>query len=361
MKIADMDALLCAGAPVTEKRPLRLFRRAGEPLLLLPLDPFLARQGLSLYPAQSTKARLARALAELCLRFARWPVGGSVNVEVSASAPLPAFLAKLHGGTLPPLAALLGNPRAPGRRIVFLTFDNAGCPRFVAKAGASVEAIVRLAAEAEILGQLPATVSGFPKLHGQLHEESVAALAFEFVPGRTPRRKDDAQMPSLLEAWISMDGPVACGTLPAWQRLMQAPKLDPAAHQTLAVLASRKVCSAIHHGDFAPWNVKIDGDRWIALDWERGELAGPPTWDWLHYVIQRAVLVDRSTPTKIARELEALFASPAFALYTERAQCAGLEWTLAAAYLWHACEVVGQSEGLDSVRALAQIITLTRL
>ncbi len=361
MKIVGMEALLCADAPLTEKRLMRVLQRAGEPLLVLPHDPRLARQALALYPAQSSKARLARALVGLCLRVTRWPAGAPANVEISASAPLPSFIADMHGGTVPTFAALLGNPRAPGRRIMFLTFDEAGCPRFVVKAGASVEAIVRVAAEAEILDRLAATVSGIPKVHRQIHEESMAALAFEFVPGRTPRRRDDAQMPPLLEAWISSDGPVPCGTLPAWQRLMQAPKLDPAAHQALAVLASRKVCPAIHHGDFAPWNVKIDGARWIALDWERGELAGPPTWDWLHYVIQRAVLVEQSAPAKIVHELEALFASPAFAHYTERAQCAGLEWKLAAAYLWYACEVLIQTEGLERVRELARTIALTRL
>ena len=47
-----------------------------------------------------------------------------------------------------------------------------------------------------------------------------------------------------------------------------------------ARLGSRLVSSVVFHGDFAPWNIKVDrAGAWMVLDWERGELHGVPCWD----------------------------------------------------------------------------------
>ena len=87
------------------------------------------------------------------------------------------------------------------------------------------------------------------------------------------------------------------------------------------------------HGDFAPWNIKVsraDGS-WLALDWERGQLAGIPGWDWFHYAIQTGILVEKLPPERVAQRLEELFNAPVFWTYAEAAGIAGKEKPLATA------------------------------
>ena len=61
---------------------------------------------------------------------------------------------------------------------------------------------------------------------------------------------------------------------------------------------------ALAHGDCAPWNAKISNGACTLLDWERGELAGIPGWDWFHFVIQPAVLVRHEPVMKLIDRLE---------------------------------------------------------
>lgn len=50
----------------------------------------------------------------------------------------------------------------------------------------------------------------------------------------------------------------------------------------------------------------------MVLDWERGELAGIPAWDWFHFVLQPAILVAREDTAALVRRLEGLLASADF-------------------------------------------------
>ena len=112
------------------------------------------------------------------------------------------------------------------------------------------------------------------------------------------------------------------------------------------------------HGDFAPWNIKVHpgSGEWQVFDWERGDLAGVPGWDWLHFEIQTAILVRGEAPERIAVRLHSLFVSPEFHDYAERAGIAGIERAIAVAYLLHVIIVHPQTEGLAKLEALLHLL-----
>lgn len=96
----------------------------------------------------------------------------------------------------------------------------------------------------------------------------------------------------------------------------------------------------------------------MVLDWERGELAGIPGWDWFHYVIQPAILVDRSPTTDLVQRIERVLSSEPFKAYSARAGIMGCERELVLAYLLHAVEVIKPSEGLAATRDLLHALAV---
>jgi hypothetical protein len=151
---------------------------------------------------------------------------------------------------------------------------------------------------------------------------------------------------------------LSLSTAPDWLRLEKTAPASPLLASLAAQLRPRTVHPAIHHGDFAPWNIKVSpAGAWTVLDWERGELAGIPGWDWFHYLIQTGILVGHlPTPTLVQR-VESLLASDTFRQYATRSGIVGCERELVLAYLLHNVEVIKPSEGLtasaDLLRALS--------
>src|SRR5262249_28337198 len=134
------------------------------------------------------------------------------------------------------------------------------------------------------------------------------------------------------------------------------------AHQLFPTLRNeleeRHVQATIQHGDFAPWNIKVQpsGD-WVVLDWERGELKGIPGWDWFHYFVQTSILVGRVGVTEIVTRLEALLQSELFRNYASRSGIAGFKRSLIKAYLLYVCEVIRPAEGLSQTRAVLEALS----
>jgi len=58
-------------------------------------------------------------------------------------------------------------------------------------------------------------------------------------------------------------------------------------------LANERWPVVINHGDFAPWNLILDGNVARAVDWEEGCMEGFPHLDLCHYLLQTAALVYR--------------------------------------------------------------------
>jgi len=179
--------------------------------------------------------------------------------------------------------------------------------------------------------------------------EHVSAFAMDFFPGVSPRPGNSPIVERLLGSWIDSGRKPAIGDLPLWQRLVAGVSALP---EPIKRVGSATVHPTIYHGDFAPWNIKVRGEDWTLLDWERGELAGLPLWDWLHFIVQPAILVERRPTETVLGEIESFLQSPALARYAERSGIAGLERALAAAYFQHCVHVLRPSEGLEELRAL---------
>ncbi|MEQ1861146.1 MAG: hypothetical protein ABMA13_14590 [Chthoniobacteraceae bacterium] len=331
---------LLASADTGDTIDFHLVRKRGEPMLLLPLDGARSARALELYPAQTFRARAWKRLLALALRV-RWPLT-TVSLALSESTPFGRFLAQIEGADLRAFAVLFGNPRAAGRRFVFLLFGNDDQPCAVVKAGATEQASALVLAEADLLASLPTGTPGAPGLRARFADSTQAALALDFVPGSTPSVDDPAIEP-LLTAWVDRSRRTALAEIPAFGRITRG-------------ASGLVIHPALMHGDFAPWNVRVHDGRWTALDWERGELTGVPGWDWLHFVVQHAVLVEHLDAAQVQRRIADLIRSAPFSRYAQGAGFAGSEETIAAGYVHYCAEVLRPTERASVFAELAALM-----
>ena len=337
---------------------LRLLRKNGEPLLLLPTQSPAADIALALYPAQSWKAKIARRGLALLQKAGALPGTAPVELQLSLDSPFAQFLCP-PGRRVEELtfAMLLGNPRTAGRRFVLLVFDRAGQPVRVVKAGVGSERALELIRnEINFLKTVPAPVLHAPALQGTFAANGIAALALEYIAGPTPALADTSSVPEILGSWLSRERPVRFADLPVARRLAADARKDEATQRALEKLNQVTVHSAIHHGDFAPWNIRIEPvtRRWVVLDWERGEPAGPPAWDWFHFVLQPEVLVRRASPETILTRFEKFRRRPAFTRYVAQAGIQSSVDLLLLGYAIHCRDLTRQTEGMPTIEGLVE-------
>jgi hypothetical protein len=92
-------------------RELRVIYKSGEPLLALPGSTRAALACLSLYPAQTTRARLARRLLGFLIQSGIRPGMQRKRLELSRRAPFTKFLSTVageSGETVPEFGILTG-------------------------------------------------------------------------------------------------------------------------------------------------------------------------------------------------------------------------------------------------------------
>jgi hypothetical protein len=340
---------------------MRLLRRRGRPFLLLPVQCRPAVATMDLYPAQTRRARAARTLFRWLLK-ASLPLGTEeVSLAISPEDSFTGFLSSLGGEPipgLPVLGILAGNPSSEGQRFLLLVFDVNQRPIAVVKAGLSDQARGLIEKEESFLAAVPAGTAAVPRLRATFRSPRLRALALDFFAGDSPRPQHEAALPAMLEAWIHPNRQVAVSDTPDWARLEKACSGNHLFSLIAEELHGRTVQAAIHHGDLAPWNIKVSpAGSWTVLDWERGELTGIPGWDWFHYVIQSAILVGHLPTPALVLRVESLLNSAAFRQYAARGGIAGCERALVLAYLLHAVEVIKPSEGLAPTRGLLQALS----
>jgi hypothetical protein len=340
---------------------MSLLKKRGQPLLLLPGQARPAAATMDLYPAQTGRARAARMLLR-CLLRASLPLGTErVSLAISPQDPFVGFLASLAGrreGELPTLGILAGNPASEGQRFLLLVFNSRQTPVAVVKAGVSQRARALIQQEESFLAAAPAKTMAVPRLRARFESPRLCALAMDFFPGDSPRPRDEAAIPSVLSSWVDPQRTIAVSDTPDWRRLEGAATGRALFAALPAQLSGRKLRPAIHHGDFVPWNIKVSpAGAWTVLDWERGELAGIPGWDWFHYVIQSGILVGHQSAPVLMQRVESLLDSDAFKQYAARAGILGCERELVLAYLLHVVEVIKPSEGLTATAELLKALS----
>jgi hypothetical protein len=357
---------LFGGASAAEPAAVQVLvlKKDSEPLLVLPRNGSTAAAALDLYPAQTSLARAAKAFWRLTVPFGWAPSSEHDTLMVDPEDPFLRFLNSLAQGSPPnrtptTFAILAGNPKAPGRRFLVLVFDPGGKPIAVVKAGLDLKAVKLIEKEVTFLTSATGGTPGLPAIRQRFAHGPLSAFATDYVDGESPGPKNSSGIVPLLHSWLYRDRKLRVDELLAWQRLAEAAKDDDLFARVQRRLSSLKVNPAVFHGDFAPWNIKVSrvNDSWTVLDWDRGEWVGPPAWDWFHFVLQPAILVQRQSGRTLARTAEALLASPAFTQYAESANLGSRirEWLLA--YLLHCHHVLKPAEGSPRIPELLKLLS----
>lgn len=331
----------------------RLIRRQGRPLVFLPADARRAAATLDLYAAQSLRARcfknslrgLARAGFPLPLPVERLPQPGDAELMQA----LKSWGVDL-GAREPAFGLFVGNGAPSIRRFLLLAFDAAGNPLHVIKLGTGAGARDLVRREREFLANAPPSLQALPALVGGFSSKRVDALVLKHVPGVPPRGVSTPEFARVLNAWLLPQAPVPFFELPALRELAECP-FPESFSAVRARLESLRVSPVLFHGDFAPWNVRVSAaGEWTILDWERASLAGPPGWDWFHFVLQPEVLVHRRAPAALERKVEELLQEPLFQAYAARAIPNGyaLDW-LIAYLLWMVLVVRPEAGGAPTL------------
>ena len=353
--------LFASSTPPDFTVELRVIKKSGRSFLFVPKSPRLAAQALSLYPAQTGLAKLAKSVLRSAFRI-RLPLGlEKISVALSSNDRFPRFLAGLVDGQsrpLPPFAILVGNSRAAGCRFLILLFDRKCQPAFVVKAGLGDSARQLIRHETSFLNSAPPGTPGLPLLRASLDTGQISAFALDFVAGDSPKTEAWEAPGDLLSAWVNREKRIQLRDAPAWQAIEQLCSNDSLFAQLSRKLADFSFHPVIFHGDFAPWNIKVPphGKVWNVLDWERGDLVGIPGWDWFHYVIQSGILVHKQTPGQLLQKIEKLFAGSAFHDYADLSGIKGFERPLVIAYLFHLTKIIGPSEGIQTNQSLLTLL-----
>jgi hypothetical protein len=339
---------------------LRVLRKQGQPFLALPARGRAAVAALSLYPAQTGRARAAKTLLGWLLRAGAGVGTEWVSLTISRADSFVEFLSSLVGAGrsgVPGLGILAGNPGSTGRRFVVLVLDAHQRPVAVAKAGLSEQAKALVRKEQSFLAAA-AGKPGVPRLRGTFQSSRLEALALDYIAGDTPRPRQEGALPALLWPWVDAKRTVTLSETAEWRRLEPAAEGGGGLWPALARrLAGRALHPAIAHGDLAPWNIKVSPQgHWTALDWERGQETGIAGWDWFHYVIQPAMLVEHRSLGGLVERVGKLLASEPFQRYAAHTGIAGFERELVLAYLLHSAEVIKPAEGLPQTRELIRAL-----
>lgn len=315
-----------------------LVTRHGEPLLWLPAEPCLARQALRLYPAQTRWARWARRLVSWLLGLPGAPGLRRLPLTVAPNAP---FLSLLTGPGESPAQArfglFCGNPRAQGRRFVFVRFGSKNRPEVVIKAGADPAARARLEAETGFLQAHAAEQLHAPPLQAVWQQGSLYAMIQSYVPGHSPDHRAETVVATLLAGWLDRNGRMPVPALPLWRQLESHLPQGVRFPDPVRKLAEVRVATALVHGDFTPWNLRVDGTTgrcWV-LDWERGREGGLAGWDWAYWVVQVGLLVQRWSPQRMMEELECWMKQPTVQGYLTQAGVEGIARTVVLSGLWY--------------------------
>jgi len=329
--------------------------------LVLPVSPRLAAIGMQLYPAQRTPARLVSGVLAALLRAGLQIPVARTTLPVWQNDPLVQFIKKLAGGYgIPDFAVLAGNPSTAGRRFVLLVWKPDGQAAGIVKAGFGPAAMELIEREEEFLYRIARPVQGIPEVLDLLPNEPVRAFAMPFIEGRNPPLEPNDAVESLLAGWVNASRVLPASKVAAWNALRRACTGVTSFEKVSKEIEAGEFTEVIGHGDFAPWNIRVDSDnRCVALDWERGAMPGMPGWDWFHYLIQSALLVQRTDISSLHNRLKALLASARFQQYAQKTSIAGRERQFLLAYLHYVVHVLRPAEGLAANQDLLERLAAT--
>lgn len=337
-----------------------LIRRRQRPFLLVPVTELGVRSSLYLYSAQRRRAKIWRAMLPFLLRTPLAAIFPRIHFRADKNSELMRFLSEQAGvpaDQLPAPAIKFGGLESQKSRLVLLVSDKTRRPAKVVKIGLDEGGRAATDREADLLEKLPPNTLGGTRCTGRLKTGKLSAFATDYFPGDSPA--DDGGMEILFHSWINPGPAVPVESLDAWQDLDSRVALaEPAAWRALRpVLVGKPVRSTLHHGDFAPWNIRAVNSRNLqAFDWEGGTLHGIPGWDWFHFVVQTSILARRHSPERVAAEMEELLQSPRFEKYAADTGISSLAKPLVLAYLLRHRWVIQPLDGAEETMAVYRLL-----
>ncbi len=269
---------------------------------LLPLgDRRVLLRASEVYTPYAARGCVLKGILVRLIR-AGWNGWGCQRVLVASKAPLPieSLVAEVTRESRPRFALSVG---APGRfqKMTVQAMRGDGEILGYLKVPLTTPAVERVRHEAAILGRLgefAALRSHVPRVLRVCELEQWPVLfesAGTGLPGPIEfgepheaflrrlwsmygvQRPGDALVKEVAGRWqqteVSLDGELrALG-----RRAIQRAARD---------LEKVEIACALMHGDFAPWNTRLDEGRLIVFDWESSVWGAPCLWDVFHFVVQ---------------------------------------------------------------------------
>ena len=348
------------GGKEASLRQFFIVRKRGLPFLYLPENRALLDATLRLYPAQTRSARAKRNLVSRLSRMGLQVFHENITISVSPHSRLGGFFRKLVPGceNVPSFGVLGGNVKTLGRRYTFLLFDLSNRPVVVVKLGISEHARHLIRAEQDFFFPQAPGQPGTPEALDLYRGEDADAIAYRYVEGICPSADQDEMIEQLLSAWVHPGKPVGLSELAIWPRLEKLHVDNPGLEPVFAKLQKTPIRPVLHHGDFAPWNIRISPSggksHWVVLDWERNQPCGLPGWDWFHYVIQYDTLVRHSLPEVSLSHLETLWTNPSFQRYARLTGIEEIVKELTLIYFLYLLYYVSPSDNAMALSLLAE-------
>lgn len=327
------EAILSSGEEVA-KMSLVTVMRNGALLLALPLNRQHAKKILALYQPQKLKGRLLLKMLQLFVFTGLYHLLPRYEVSVGDRG----LMASLGlQGDEHQFGFLLGNAESVHRNMIGLYVRDGEPCVIKAGCGASVEGILN---EDSLMTKFADLVEGVPRSYGTVEFEGGGGYVAERVIGRSPRKIEDQLVFDILVKWLDVSQVNKVSDLSCWKSLMG--KLADTEKEQFAPLHNMSVLAPVMHGDFAPWNIKINkGNEMKVLDWEAATSFGMPSWDWFHYHIQRMRLVHSMEGSEIVRNCQELLRAKPMQVYFEQAGLRGVEYLVFGAYLFYSGRVQG--------------------
>ena len=281
----------------------------SKPRWILPYAPGKGIDGWELYVPYSRKARFAKALFAR-IGAIRWPGWARDPVLVTSQKPL-AIMTLVCEATAEKEVLCALSVGTPGtfQKLTVQVMRPDGSILGYLKMPLTDRAEQRLRHEAEIVEQL----HQFPSLRPHIPALLFAGLwrgRFVVFQSRVPGEMGPVRFTTIQERFLGVLQGCRPSIASAEGLLQQTGRQWEAARgllgarwhglgsQTMKIalreLRGSRVACGLHHGDFAPWNTRVDRGNLSVFDWESAECAAPTLWDQFHFLSQaECVLKER--------------------------------------------------------------------
>ena len=276
----------------------------NAPRWLLPLgNPYCTLAGAQIY---APYARMARMMKGLFIRMIGmgWNGWAGHRLLVACREPLPieALVSEVTGERHPIFALSLGNQAAVRKLTIQVMRPDGEILGYIklALTGAATERVRREAAVLKRLWNFPELRPHVPRLlHAGDWNESYVLFQTALQGEKGPTSFAGIHKDFLQALWnvhrVERSGQSLVGEVGAkWEKAVPflGDKWEELGREVLRRssedLDRLTVRCGITHGDFAPWNTRVQQEKLLLFDWESADWESPTSWDIFHFDLQTA-------------------------------------------------------------------------